>query len=229
LKTSRCLKGADGGQSAHGRAYLQARNLNPDPRLLEDIRFVRDLAYWGWRENGVRKLVHLATLPAIVAIIRDQHGEIIGLSRTYLDRTKPEKWAPPNPQANKARKVRGGKHGGLIRLGEIGATLAIGEGWENVIAWRQLGHGPEDVTLAAAVDLGNFAAVNLPPVVRNIIIVADADSEPRTLNAKLREAITRFQHQKCVVSLDWPPPETDWNDALLFENGRNSDAGKLRV
>ena len=38
-----------------------------------------------------------------------------------------------------------------------GSTLAIGEGWENCLAWHQLGHGPEDITLAAAVDLGNLA------------------------------------------------------------------------
>jgi phage/plasmid primase-like uncharacterized protein len=215
--------------SAHGRAYLQARNLNPHPRLLEDIRFVRDLAYWGCRENGIRKLVHLATQPAIVAIIRNQHNEIIGISQTYLDRVEPRKFTPPNPQVNSPRKIRGEKKGGLIRLGLIGETLGLGEGWENVLAWRQLGYGPEDVALAAAVDLGNLAAVNLPQVVRSVILVADNDSEPRALNASLRKAVERFRRLGLPVSIDWPPPETDWNDALSFENGRNSDARKLRV
>jgi hypothetical protein len=46
----------------------------------------------------------------------------------------------------------------MIRLGRIGETLALSEGWENALAYIALGLcGNEDVTFAAAVDLGNLS------------------------------------------------------------------------
>ena len=140
-----------------GEAYLRGRGLMPHPRLTGDIKFVPDLDYWGAKDNGVRSIVHLATLPAVVAIIRDFSGLPIGISQTYLDPKEPRKWRPEGSPTNSAKKIRGEKKHGMIRLGRLGSTLALGEGWENCLAWHQLGYGPEDVTLAAAVDLGNLA------------------------------------------------------------------------
>jgi hypothetical protein len=45
----------------------------------------------------------------------------------------------------------------MIRLGVIGETIGLSEGWENCLAWNQLGRGPENVSLAAAIDLGNLS------------------------------------------------------------------------
>lgn len=140
-----------------GEAYLRGRGLRPHERLTKDIKFVPDLDYWGSGDNGVRSIIHLATLPAIVAIIRDFSGAIIGLSQTYLDPKEPRKWRPEGSPTNSNKKIRGEKKHGLIRLGRAGETLAIGEGWENCLAFHQLGFGPEDLMLAAAVDLGNLA------------------------------------------------------------------------
>jgi hypothetical protein len=140
-----------------GEAYLRGRGLTPHKRFTGDIRFVPELDYWGATDNGTRSIIHLATLPAIVAIIRDFSGAIIGLSQTYLDPQEPRKWTPTGSPSNSPTKIRGEKKGGMIRLGRIGATLAIGEGWANCLAFHQLGFGPEDLTLAAAVDLGNLA------------------------------------------------------------------------
>jgi hypothetical protein len=204
--------------AAHGKRHLvEGRGLKPHKRLTKDIKFVPDLDYWGLRENGVREIVRLATLPAIVAIIHDQHGAVIGLSQVWLDPEQPVKWTPTGSKDNSPRKIRGQKRGGLIRLGQIGETLALSEGWENCLSWYQLGHGPPDVTLAAAIDLGNLASVILPKVVRNLILVADNDSEPRALIAKFREAIVRFQSLGLNVSLAWPTPGSDWNHVLLHE------------
>jgi hypothetical protein len=97
--------------AAHGKAYLQARGLTPDKRLTGDIKFVPDLDYFGARENGSGEIVRLATLPAIVALIRDPHEprKVIGLSRLYLDRHEARKWTPIGSPQNSARKMLGSK------------------------------------------------------------------------------------------------------------------------
>ena len=154
----------DNPLAAHGQGYLQARNLNPDKRLIGDIKFVPDLDYWGARENGSGEIVRLATLPAIVAIIRDVNGNKIGLSQVWLDWVEPRKWKPIGSPTNSARKIKGEKQHGMIFLGRRGVRLAVGEGWETCLAWDQLrGAGffgdtlaGEDITIAAAVDLGNL-------------------------------------------------------------------------
>jgi hypothetical protein len=150
----------------HGEAYLKhARGLNPPRRLIEDIRFVAELDYWGYSDNGSGKFCHLATLPAVVALIRDFAESVIGVSQTYLDPKEPRKWTPPNSVRNKPTKIRGAKKSGMIRLGRVGETLAVAEGWINALSWYAMGYGPEDVTLAAAVDLGNLAGRALSTVV----------------------------------------------------------------
>jgi hypothetical protein len=143
--------------SEHGAAYLRGRGLNPHARLIKDLRFVPDLDYWGARDNGTREIVLLATLPAVVAIIRDFAGLPIGLSQTYLDPVEPRKWTPIGSPSNSATKIRGEKKHGRVALGPNADILALSEGWANALAWHQLGHGPDNVALAAAVDIGNMA------------------------------------------------------------------------
>jgi CHC2 zinc finger len=160
----------------YGWAYLKGRGLNPHKRLVRDIRFVEALDYYGAKDNGTRSIVRIATLPAIVAVIRDFSGAIIGISQTYLDPQEPRKWRPEGSPTNSPKKIRGDKKGGMIHLGRIGETLALAEGWENALAFHQLGYGPEDMTLAAAVDLGNLSGgatgtVNHPALV-------DGDDRP---------------------------------------------------
>ena len=155
----------DNPLAAHGQGYLRARNLNPDKQLIVDIKFVPDLDYWGARENGSGEIVRLATLPAIVATIRDSSGAQMGLSQLWLDPVEPRKWKPEGSPQNSARKIRGEKQHGMICLGRRGVRLAVGEGWETCLAWDQLrGAGffgdtlaGEDITLAAAIDLGNLS------------------------------------------------------------------------
>jgi hypothetical protein len=142
-------------QGTHAEAYMNQRGLHPPKRLTLDLRFCSETEYWGTRDNGSGQTTLLAILPALVAVIRDFVGAVIGLSITYLDAREPMKWEPP--PHNSAKKIRGRKQGGMTRLGRIAEILAIGEGWENVLAWWQTGQGPEDVSLAAAVDLGNLA------------------------------------------------------------------------
>lgn len=142
----------------HAEAYMrETRGLTPPRHLTGDLRFVQTLDYWGFGDNGSNEPVLLAHVPALIAIIRDELGEVIGISQTYLDPQEPTKWTPTGSPRNKSKKIRGRKQGGMIRLGRPAETIAIAEGWENALAWFQLGLGPQEVMLAAAVDLGNLA------------------------------------------------------------------------
>ena len=181
---------------------------------------------------------------------------MIGISQTYLDPQEPRKWKPVGSPTNSAKKIRGEKKHGMIRLGHPSDTLAIGEGWENCLAWHQLGDGPEDVALAAAVDLGNLAGgatgpwphpvlkdadgkpvritnaipdpdhkgIILPDGIKNIILLADLDSETYATAGKLRTAGLRFRNAGIHVDIDWPTRGQDFNDMLIAvlggEDGR---------
>jgi hypothetical protein len=151
-------------EGTHAEAYLALRGLKPPRRICGDLRFVPDLDYWGHESPQSTVKAHIATLPAMVAMIRDVEGSLIGIHQTYLDPGEPIKWVAefereidPKKRVNKAKKIRGEKKRGLIRLGMIEESLAIAEGIENALAWFSLGIGPENVSLATSVDLHNMA------------------------------------------------------------------------
>ena len=169
----------DDPRASHSKAYLEARKLKADKRITDDIRFVAELDYYGERANGDGKIEWLATMPAIIAIIRNRHGNVIGLSRTYLDPAAPRKWQPTGSSTNSPRKIRGEKKGGFIRLGRRPSeTIAISEGWENALSWRQL--NPDfDGKVVAAVDLGNLSGGATDTIDHPLL--KDADGKPRQI------------------------------------------------
>ena len=138
-------------------AYLRARGLRPSASVIEGLRYVADLEYWGYASAQAEIRTMLARLPAMIAPIVDAKGVVIGLHRTYLDRLTPIKFEPPDQKRDRAKKMLGEARGGMIRLGPIGERLAIGEGIETTLGWHGLGMGPDDVTIAAAGSLGNLA------------------------------------------------------------------------
>ena len=150
----RLIKRAKPIGGTYGEDYLRARGLSPHRRLVIDLLFVPDLDYWipGDRDAPPAKI---ATLPAMIGVIRNASGDPIGVHRTYLDPENPRKWTPPD--GGKAKKFLGDAKGGLIRLGRAGDKLAIGEGIETTLAWYALGLGPEDVSIACGLSLGNIA------------------------------------------------------------------------
>lgn len=152
----------------HGEAYLRARGLTPSRRMMGDLRFVAEVDYFGAPKPFLKDQdhEHLATLPAIVSIIRDVAGQPVAIHLTYLDPHEPKKWTAPwevevekkarlNP-AKKIRKIADTWSGGMIRLGLVGDKLAIAEGIETALSWYALGYGPEDISLACAVDMDNL-------------------------------------------------------------------------
>ena len=214
-------RGVEFADAPHAMDYFATRGLTPHPRLLKGLRYDSAVDYYEEGSgNGAQAPVLLATTPAIIADIHDVSGKIIGQHLTHLDPHKPEKWKPIGNPSNSARKIQGHVKGGMIRLGRPNVTMAIGEGIESVLSWHQLGHGPEDVALAAAVSLGNLKTVGLPKGVDAVIILADNNSDPVTLLRECRAAIEWFVQCGIVlanISIHWPPPGCDWNDVLLHE------------
>jgi RecA-family ATPase len=245
----------DDQRAKHGKAYLvEKRRLNPKPSITRDIRYVEGLDYWGYADYGSGQPVLLATLPAIIAIIRDALGAVIGYSATYLDPIEPRKWRPIGK--NSPTKVRGRKQGGLIRLGRIGEHLAVAEGCMNALAWHQEGHGPEGISLAAAVDLSNLAGKAtgtvphptlrdangrprrmpngepdpdqpgfiLPDGVTEVWLLGDYDSEVFTTAAMMAVAVRRLMGKGIQVHVHFPPTPGFDWNDHLLRGGENIPA-----
>jgi hypothetical protein len=150
--------GARPVRGTHAAAYLDARGLTPAPGLLQDLRFVPELPYWGFPNDEAKRTAPLGSFPAIIALIRDCRGHVIGLHRTYLDPREPRKLKPPGASGNKAKKVLGKAKGGMIWLGDEPAEVhATGEGYETVLSWYVLGLVEPPITLSTSVSLGNLA------------------------------------------------------------------------
>jgi hypothetical protein len=231
----------------HGEAYLSGRGLPVVKRWVEDIRFLKELAYRGFVDENADETTELGAFPAMVAAIRNAQGEIIGLHRTYLDPVEPVKLTPPGCQRrNKAKKVLGEQSGGLIRLSPMGPRLAVGEGIETSQSWFALGLGGNDIAIAAAVSIGNMAGgatgssphpkdskkripngvpdldrpgMILPPQVKEIILIGDGDSDPAMTRARLVVAGRRFRKQGVAVSVCMAPQGNDFNDVLQSDAG----------
>jgi hypothetical protein len=166
--------------TTHADRYMrETRGLDPPRHLTGDLRFVQNLDYWGAGDNGSNEPVLLANTPALIAIIRDALGDVIGISQTYLDPNEPRKWKPTGSPRNSPKKIRGRKQGGMIRLGRPAETIAIAEGWENALAWWALGLGPEEVMLAAAVDLGNLSGRATGQIAHKKLV--DPEGRPRRM------------------------------------------------
>jgi hypothetical protein len=144
----------------HAADYLAARGLTPPRRFLRDLRFVEALTYYGYASEQAREKTRLATLSAMVAIVRDAAGDVVGIHLTYLDPHTAAKWrGMPDPLRNPAKKVRKcveHMSGAMIRLGAIGDTLVLGEGVEAVLSYQALDRAPDDASFACAMSLGNL-------------------------------------------------------------------------
>ena len=149
----------------YGEDYLHARGIVAPKRLLGDLRFVQDASYFGFENADAKQVIHLATVPAMVALIRDVAGELIGLHLTYLDPDEPRKWRPlGDVNRNGVKKFR--KYGvetlkgGMIRLGILGDSVAIAEGIETALSAHQLGICA-GYSLGCAMSMGNLSGSSL--------------------------------------------------------------------
>ncbi len=143
--------------------------------------------------------------PAMVAGIGNIDGELIGVSRTWLDRDAAGRWY------RRERAMLGRAAGGSVRLAPASETLLVGEGIETCLAAMQATAMPAWAALSTA----GMVALRLPAMVRAIVILADHDISGAGERAA-RAAAAAWCGEGRRVRIALPPMAgTDFNDVLL--------------
>jgi putative DNA primase/helicase len=172
-------------------AYLASRGLDISPPSA--LRFHAGLKH----SSG-------AIWPAMIALVtRGIDDTPLAIHRTFLARDGVGK-APVDPQ----KMMLGPCRGGAVRLAEICKVLMIGEGIETCLAAMQATGLPA----WAALSTSGLRTLDLPKVVRDVIVLADGD-EPG--EAAARECAWRWKREGRRVRIAHPPQGMDFNDMLV--------------
>lgn len=245
-RISQFFEGLSPFKGSGAEQYLRHRKIFLDAGQSADLRFAPALDYRGYASRDSDSQEVLGAFPAMVAAIRDVNDVIIGVHRTYIDPATGLKLKPPGDLfRNKAKKVWGSQAGGMIRLGPVRPVMAIGEGIETTASWYLLGIGPDDVGIAAGVNLGNMSgkatgslphpdrpgatifngipvpvadqtALVPPAVIRTIVLLIDGDGDRCATLAKIMTAGRRFRDHYGIEVLTCHPGITgDFNDLLM--------------
>ena len=167
--TSRPIAGAP------AEAYLRVRKITADlhdaPLRYHPVLLYRD------PNSPPRKL------PALVAAVTDNKGEIRGIHRTFLDPARNDKANVASP-----RRSLGVILGNGVRFGVIDDFAIIGEGIETVLSLKT---AFPDVPMVAALSAAHLAAWCPPSRLQRLIIAADNDEPGRNaanrLSSRMRE------------------------------------------
>jgi hypothetical protein len=181
-----------------GAVYLETRCLHVPET--EALRFHAGL----WHgQTGT-------TWPAIVALVSDGiTGAPLGIHRTYLARDGGGK-APVTPN----KMMLGRCRGGAVWLAEPREVLMVGEGIETVLSAMQA----TGIPAWAALSTSGLRCLNLPPCVREVIVLADAD---KAGEAAASAFALRWTRQGLRVRIARPPAK-DFNEVLT--GGRRDSA-----
>jgi putative DNA primase/helicase len=171
--------------------YLRTRGITlPPPSAL---RFHERL--WHQPSQSAR--------PAMVALITNGlTGDPISIHRTFLTSDGFGK-APVEP----SKMMLGAVKGGVIRLAEVIDHVAIGEGIETCLSVQQACAVPTWAALSAV----GIRALNLPPGISDLTIIADGD---RTGDAAAQAAAKRLRLAVRAVRIVRAPKGLDFNDLL---------------
>ena len=145
-------------------------------------------------------------LPAMVAKVVNVDCELIGVHRTFL---RPDGLGKADIEPQKASL--GPISGGAVRLAPAAETLLMGEGNETCMAALQATAMPTWAALSTA----GMVALLLPPIVREIIILADYDANgagERAAYAAADRWLAEGRRVRIAMPLE---PDTDFNDVLL--------------
>lgn len=200
-RTRRALGIWDTSRKARGtkvETYLGSRGL--DLPLRARLRFNRRL----WHSD------ERCWWPAMVALVtRGIDDEPIGIHRTYLDRDGQGK-ARVTPN----KMMLGPTAGGAVRLARFDPDLPlmIGEGIETCLAAMMC----KDYPAWAALSTSGLRALDLPPNVRDIIVLADGDAAGE---AAAQYSAIRWQREGRRCRIAYPPRGMDFNDMLLADRG----------
>jgi phage/plasmid primase-like uncharacterized protein len=146
----------------------------------------------------------------MVAPIVDVNGEQTGTHMTFLRHDGAGKADFRNPDYQ--RECRGVIRGGAIRLAahDPERPLLVGEGIETILSATEIFGFPG----WSAIYAGGLKTIELPPVVRRIIIVADNDASG-TGQRNALAAYERWTTEGRSVRIKIPPVVGDFNDVLI--------------
>jgi putative DNA primase/helicase len=144
-----------------------------------------------------------AIAPAMVGGVQDRAGNPIALHRTYL---APDGLGKAN--VDPPKMAFGPIRGGAVRLAPAGEVLALAEGIETALSVQQATSIPVWATLGTA----NLAGVELPEIVRTVIIAADGDDAGERAS---QQAAQRFLREGKKVRIARPPTGKDFNDVVM--------------
>lgn len=141
--------------------------------------------------------------PGMVALITNAlTGEPIGAHRTFLAEDGCGK-APIEP----SRMMIGTVSGGVVRLADMTEDLLIGEGIETCLSVQQAC----ELSAWAALSASGLKAVNLPPGITRLTILADGDPVGE---AAAKVAAQRLRLTVRTVRVVRAPMGRDFNDIL---------------
>jgi DNA primase len=184
-------------------AYLRRRGITmPLPHTL---RFAR-LAPPKIEDNGVLAANGPGLLPALVAVVTNAAGVLVGVQRTYL--THDGRKAATTDPKGKVKYSIGNVRGGAIQLGPSAASILVTEGIEDGLTLAQaLGRS---VWVAAGTSM--LPHMVLPDIVRAVVIGADGDTAGEVAAGKAAEAIAAGG--RAVRVMRPKPPHKDFNAEL---------------
>ena len=174
--------------------YLRHRGIT-HRRGLTSLRFHPRCTYWPDRHAAAE------TWPAMVAAVTDGNGTITGVQRTYLDPTGLSACNLGKAPIDTPRRAMGSLFGHGVRFGLAEDVLAAGEGIETVLSIREV---MPNLAAVAALSATNLAVLVLPPYLRRLYVLRDADPAGARAAAELAarasiagiEAITLSPHRK---------------------------------
>lgn len=198
----RIVSGSSPIEGTPAEAYLRSRGITMG--LPHTLRFAR-LAPPKIEGNGVLAANGPGLLPALVAIVTDPAGALVGLQRTYLteDGRKAATKATDSDRKPKVKYSLGDIVGGSIQLGPPAASILVTEGLEDGATLAQaLGRS---VWVAAGTSM--MPQMVFPPVVRSVVIGADGNAPGEAAAQKAAEA-----YAKAGLSVRIMRPAPPWSD-----------------
>lgn len=181
-------------------SYLRSRAITiPIPPRLRFHDMLKHQPTDGWR-------------PAMVALVTGRDDRPVAVHRTFLNRDGSGK-APVEPD----RMTLGPIAGAAVRLAPVAARLAVGEGIETCLSVMQ----ETGLPTWAALSTTGLKLLELPDVVREVVILADGDDEGE---AAARAAALRWKREGRRVQIARPPRGLDFNDMIRGRRPMKGDA-----
>jgi hypothetical protein len=184
--------------------YLAARNIVVC-QVLDDILFHPNLPQSEPDPNRPKRMIEVARWPAMIGVVRDRAGEIVGCHRVYLAHDCTAK-AP----IDRPKRMLGDCVGAAVRLGPPAEEMIGCEGIETGAALI----GETGISTWAGLSTSGLAALELPdlPMGQDVIAAADNDENGAGEHAA-RKAVARWITQGRRVRFAMPDQvDTDFAD-----------------